>query len=148
MKTVKDILDSKNRTVCSIHPKAAVFDALKLMSDMQIGALMVLDEKGEIRGILSERDYARKVPLQGKTAQETPVSEIMTPAERMHFVKPSSTVDDCMVMMTARHVRHLPVFEGERFVGLVSIGDVVKAVILDKQSLIDQLSDYIAGKYA
>jgi len=147
MKIVKDILEAKSQAICSIHPKATVFEALKLMSELEIGAVMVLDETGAVRGILSERDYARKIPLQGKTSRETAVAEIMTPAERMHSVAPTNTMEDCMVLMTAKQVRHLPVFEGSRFVGLISIGDVVQAIISEKQSLIDQLHDYIAGKF-
>ena len=147
MKTVKDILAAKNQAICSIHPTATVFDALKLMSEMEIGAVMVLDESGAVRGILSERDYARKIPLQGKTSRETAVAEIMTPAERMHTVTPVNTLEDCMVLMTAKHVRHLPVFDGSRFLGLISIGDVVKAIISEKQGLIEQLHDYISGKF-
>jgi CBS domain-containing protein len=144
MKIVKDILEAKSQAICSIHPKATVFEALKLMSELEIGAVMVLDETGAVRGILS---YARKIPLQGKTSRETAVAEIMTPAERMHSVAPTNTMEDCMVLMTAKQVRHLPVFEGSRFVGLISIGDVVQAIISEKQSLIDQLHDYIAGKF-
>jgi len=147
MKTVRDILADKDQRVCSIHPKATVFDALKLMSEMEIGAVMVLDETGAVRGILSERDYARKIRLQGKTSRETAVAEIMTPVEHMHTVKPTNTLEDCMVLMTAKHVRHLPVFEDSRFLGVISIGDVVKAIISEKQSLIDQLHDYISGKF-
>jgi CBS domain-containing protein len=147
MKTVRDILAAKDQRVCSIHPKATVFDALKLMSEMEIGAVMVLDETGAVRGILSERDYARKIRLQGKTSRETAVAEIMTPVEHMHTVKPTNTLEDCMVLMTAKHVRHLPVFEDSRFLGVISIGDVVKAIISEKQSLIDQLHDYISGKF-
>lgn len=144
MKTVRDILELKGAAVYSVRPEATVFDALKLMSEREVGAVIVLDEAAAVRGILSERDYARKVPLQGKLPRETAVAEIMTPRERMHTVTPTSTLEDCMVLMTARHVRHLPVFEGPHFVGLVSIGDVVKAIISDKQSVIDQLHDYIA----
>ena len=147
MKTVGDILATKDQRVCSIHPRATVFDALKLMSEMEIGAVMVLDETGEVRGILSERDYARKIRLQGKTSRETAVAEIMTSVEHMHTVNPTNTLEDCMVLMTAKHVRHLPVFEGSRFLGVISIGDVVKAIISEKQSLIDQLHDYISGKF-
>ena len=147
MKTVRDILAAKDQAICSIPPRATVFDALKLMSDMEIGAVMVLDETGAVRGILSERDYARKIRLQGKTSRETAVAEIMTPVEHMHTVKPTNTLEDCMVLMTAKHVRHLPVFEDSRFLGVISIGDVVKAIISEKQSLIDQLHDYISGKF-
>ena len=147
MKTVRDILAAKDQAVCSIQPRATVFDALKLMSDMEIGAVMVLDESGKVCGILSERDYARKMSLRGKTSRETAVAEIMTRAERMHTVGPANTLEDCMVLMTAKHVRHLPVFEDARFLGVISIGDVVKAIISEKQSLIDQLHDYISGKF-
>ena len=147
MATVREILDAKNQTICSIHPNATVFDALKLMSEMEIGAVMAIDETGAVRGILSERDYARKISLQGKTSRDTSVAEIMTPTARMHSVTPASTLEDCMVLMTARHVRHLPVFDSGRFLGLISIGDVVKAIISEKQSLIDQLNGYICGKY-
>jgi len=147
MKTARDILAAKDQAICSIHPKATVFDALKLMSEMVIGAVMVLDETGAVRGILSERDYARKISLQGKTSRETAVAEIMTPVERMHTVSPTNTLEDCMVLMTAKHVRHLPVFDDSRFLGVISIGDVVKAIISEKQSLIDQLHDYISGKF-
>jgi len=146
MKTVKNILDAKDGRICSIHPKATVFEALKRMSELEIGAVIVQDETGVVRGILSERDYARKVPLQGKTSRETLVDEIMTPAERMHTVKPTNTLDDCMVLMTAKQVRHLPVFDEGHFLGLISIGDVVGAIISEKQTLIDQLSNYISGK--
>ena len=141
--TVQQILDGKGREICSIQPDATVFDALKLMSELEIGAVMVMDGQGGVHGIMSERDYARKISLQGKSSHDTRVTEIMTPAERMHTVAPHNTVEDCMVLMTAKQVRHLPVFEGKRFVGLFSIGDVVRAIISEKQSLIDQLSTYI-----
>jgi CBS domain-containing protein len=147
MKTVKDIIDSKGKAVWSISPKAKVFDALKLMGEKEIGALMVMDEKGEVHGIISERDYARKVTLLGKNSMETMVAEIMTPAEKMFHVKPDSTVEECMVVMTGKHVRHLPVCENNKFVGLISIGDVIKSIITEKEDLIEQLSNYIAGKY-
>jgi CBS domain-containing protein len=144
---VQQIWDSKGREICSIQPDATVFDALKLMSEQEIGAVMVIDGQGTVRGILSERDYARKISLQGKSSRDTRVTEIMTPAERMHVVTPENSVEDCMVLMTAKHIRHLPVFEGKRLLGLISIGDVVKAIISEKQSLIDQLSSYIDSKF-
>jgi len=147
MKTVKEILDSKGKAVWSISPKAKVFDALKLMSEKEIGALMVMDEKGEVHGIISERDYARKVMLLGKSSLETQVAEIMTPAGKMVQVKPGATVEECMVIMTGKHVRHLPVCENSKFVGLISIGDVIKSIITEKEDLIEQLNNYIAGKY-
>jgi CBS domain-containing protein len=147
MNTVKDLLNEKSSTVWSISPKAKVFDALKLMSEKQIGALMVMDEKGEAAGIITERDYARKIILLGKTSKETAVEEIMTPVDKMYYIKPVNTVEECMVLMTAKHVRHLPVCDEGKFAGLVSIGDVVKSIISEKETLINQLSDYIGGKY-
>lgn len=147
MKNVKEILAAKSAEIWSISSNAKVYEALKLMADKKIGALIVGEKEGKIAGIITERDYARKVILFGKTSKETLVSEIMTQAEKMITVRPETTVEECMVLMTARHVRHLPVFEGSRFVGLLSIGDVVKAIISEKDALIEQLSDYISGKY-
>jgi CBS domain-containing protein len=147
MNTVKDLLNEKSASVWSISPKAKVFDALKLMSEKQIGALMVMDEKGGVAGIITERDYARKIILLGKASKETAVEEIMTPIDQMYYVKPANTVEECMVLMTAKHVRHLPVCDEGKFAGLVSIGDVVKSIISEKETLINQLSDYIGGKY-
>jgi signal-transduction protein with cAMP-binding, CBS, and nucleotidyltransferase domain len=147
MKTVKDLLNEKGSAVWSISPQAKVFEALKLMSEKQIGALMVLDDKGGVAGIITERDYARKVILLGKTSKECAVEEIMTPADRMFYIKPGNTVEECMVLMTGKHVRHLPVCDESQFAGLISIGDVVKSIISEKETLINQLSDYIGGKY-
>jgi CBS domain-containing protein len=126
MKTVKDILKNKNqKEVWSVQPKATVFEALSLMGEKEIGALMVIDEKGKVAGIISERDYARKVILKGKASRETAVKEIMTPTDQMYTVKPETTVDDCMVLITGKHIRHIPVFDNEKFVGVISIGDFV-----------------------
>lgn len=147
MKTVKEILTKKADVVWSISPKAMVFDALKLMKEKGVGALMVIDEAGKVHGILSERDYARKVALMGKSSKETPVEEIMTPVSEMYVVTPEHTIDDCMVVITGKRIRHLPVFEGEQFIGIISIGDVVKAKIEEQERLIEHLSNYIAGKY-
>jgi len=147
MKTVKDLLLSKPTVIWSISPNAKVFDALKLMSEKKIGALMVMDDKNKVAGIITERDYARKVILLGKTSKETAVEEIMTPVEAMFYVKPENTIEDCMVLMTGKHVRHLPVCDKGEFAGLISIGDVVKSIVTEKDQLIEQLSDYIAGKY-
>ena len=147
MKTVKDLLKEMKREVCSILPKATVFEALKIMGEKEIGCLMVIDEKNKVCGILSERDYARKVILQGKTSRETLVEEIMTPFEKMYMIKPETTVEDCMVLITAKRIRHLPVFDGGKFVGLISIGDVIKSMLLERDSMIEHLSDYISGKY-
>lgn len=143
MKTVKDLLKEKTKEVCSILPRATVFEALKIMGEREIGSLMVMDEANNVLGIVSERDYARKVILQGKTSRETRVEEIMTPLERMHTVNSNTTVEDCMVLITGKRVRHLPVFDDDRFVGLISIGDVVKAMLLERDTVIEQLSNYI-----
>jgi CBS domain-containing protein len=147
MKTVKDILKDKKREVVTIPPKAKVFDALKIMGEKELGSLMVIDNKGKVCGILSERDYARKVILKGKTSRETLVEEIMTPYDKMYTVKPDTSVEDCMVLITGKRIRHLPVFEGDKFVGLISIGDVVKSMLIARDSMIEHLSDYISGKY-
>jgi CBS domain-containing protein len=148
MKTVRDILKNKNqKEVWSVQPKATVFEALSLMGEKEIGALMVIDEKGKVAGIISERDYARKVILKGKASRETAVKEIMTPADQMYTVKPETSVDDCMVLITGKHIRHIPVFDNEKFAGVISIGDIVKSIIAEQETLIEQLSNYIAGKY-
>jgi len=147
MKTVKDLLKERKREIYSIAPKAKVFDALRIMGEKEIGSVMVIDEKGKVWGILSERDYARKVILQGKTSRETSVEEIMTPFDKMFTVKPDTSVEDCMVLITGKRIRHLPVFDGDKFVGLISIGDVVKSMLLERDSMIEHLSDYISGKY-
>jgi CBS domain-containing protein len=147
MKTVREVLKGKTKEVWSILPYATVFDALKLMGEKQIGALMVIDDKGKVAGVISERDYARKVILKGKASKDTKVEEIMTPASEMFTVKPENTVEECMILITGKHVRHLPVFEKDKFIGVVSIGDVVKSIISEQETLIEQLSGYIAGKY-
>jgi CBS domain-containing protein len=147
MKTVKEILKIKSSDVWSISPKATVFEALKLMGEKEIGAVMVIDDNGKVEGIITERDYARKIILHGKASRETLVEEIMTPMSSMFTVRPDNTTDDCMVIITGKRIRHLPVFENNEFLGLISIGDVVKARVTEQERLIEQLSDYIAGKY-
>jgi CBS domain-containing protein len=147
MQRASDLLESKAKQLWTILPEASVFDALKLMAEKEIGAVMVIDKKDKVVGILTERDYARKIILKGKTSLKTSVKEIMTPAANMYTVKPDTSVEDCMVLMTGKHIRHVPVFDGGKFVGLISIGDVVKSTISQKDILIDHLSDYIGGKY-
>ena len=147
MKSVREVLKMKTKEVWSISPYAMVFDALKLMGEKKIGALVVMDDKGKVAGIISERDYARKVILKGKASKDTKVEEIMTPASEMFAVKPDNSVEECMILMTGKHVRHLPVFEKDKFIGVVSIGDVVKSIISEQETLIEQLSSYIVGKY-
>lgn len=147
MRTVRDMLGNKKADIWSIAPKATVFDALMLMGEKEVGALVVLDEASNMVGIVSERDYARKIALLGKTSKETAVEDIMTPVADIYKVKPETSVEDCMVLITAKKIRHLPVFEGNNFIGLVSIGDVVKSIIAEQETLIEHLSNYIAGKY-
>ena len=147
MLRVSDILKSKAKQLWTILPEVSVLDALKLMAEKEIGALMVVDKKGKVFGIMTERDYARKIALKGKQSVDTSVKEIMTPFDKMYTVKTDTPVDDCMVLMTGKHIRHVPIFDAGKFVGLISIGDVVKSTISQKDTLINQLSDYIGGKY-
>jgi CBS domain-containing protein len=140
--TVNQFLKSKGSVVWSVKPETSVFEALQVMAEKNVGALVVL-EGAELRGIFSERDYARKVILHGKSSKDTPVCEVMT--EKVDCVSPSHSVRDCMARMTDKHIRHLPVTEGGRVVGIISIGDVVKAIISDQEFMIEQLESYIAG---
>ena len=142
MKTAGDILTANNQEVWSIPSTATVFEALKLMSDKNIGALPVRDKTKKVVGIVSERDYARKVVLLGKTSRETPVEVIMTPASQMITIQPGASLEDCMALMTIHHIRHLPVFAGERLIGIISSRDVVEAVIAEKNECIGNLSDH------
>lgn len=142
MKLVKQILKEKGRRFWSVAPDTMVYDALKLMAEKNIGALLVL-EKEKLVGIMSERDYARKVILKGKSSLDTPVREVMTP--KVFFVRPEQTVEECMALMTDKHIRHLPVMVGDEVVGVVSIGDVVKASLDEKDFMIKQLENYITG---
>ncbi len=144
MITVKQILDEKGHAAWTIAPDAKVFEALKLMADKGIGALVVV-EKARIVGILSERDYARKIALMGRVSQDTPVKDIMT--TQVYFVHPSATVEECLALMTDRRIRHLPVLEKDKLAGVISIGDVVKAVMSAQKVTIQQLENYIMGKY-
>ena len=144
MKTkVRDILRVKGGHVWTVAPDDTVFDALKLMADKNIGSVLVMDGE-KLAGILSERDYARKVVLHGKTSRHLPVREIMT--GDVQTISPDENIDRCMALMTQKHIRHLPVVEDGRVVGLISIGDVVKAVIEDQAFLLDQMEAYIAGQ--
>jgi CBS domain-containing protein len=142
MKTVKDLLDDKGYKLFSLAPRDTVYDAIKLMAERSVGALVVLDDT-KLAGILSERDYARKVILQGRRSQDTPVSDIMT--TKVICVNRDRTIDECMALMTERRIRHLPVLEDNAVIGIISIGDVVRAVIREKQFLIEQLERYITS---
>jgi CBS domain-containing protein len=131
-----------------VTSKSTVFEALKLMSEKQIGAVMVTNNgSDELAGIMSERDYARKIILLGKASKNTKVADIMTPVDKMYKVDPATSVDECMVLITAKQVRHLPVFENDKLVGLISAGDVLRSKIDEDEAQIGHLSDYIAGKY-
>ncbi len=140
--TVRQLLREKGPAVWTVEPDASVFDALQLMADKNVGALPVMRD-GQLVGIFSERDYARKVILHGHASRETPVRAIMT--ENVVTVTPDQDLSDCMRLMTDKRIRHLPVMEGGQQVGLLSIGDVMKAVLAEQEFLISQLSDYIGG---
>jgi CBS domain-containing protein len=139
---VSQLLRRKGSQAYVTRPDATVYEALQVMAEKNIGALLVVDTDG-LAGIFSERDYARKVILQGKSSKDTPVSEIMT--SRVYFVRPDNTIEDCMVLMTEKKIRHLPVIEGGHIAGVISIGDVVKEVIDEQGFVIEQLENYITG---
>ncbi len=143
MKYVNQILDSKGHDAWFINPESSVFDAIKLMAEREVGALLVMaDEK--LLGIVSERDYARKVILAGKSSQQTAVKDIMTTS--VLCVRPEQSIEECMALMTDKHVRHLPVLAEGRVDGMISIGDLVKAIIAEQKSVIEQLEHYISGQ--
>jgi CBS domain-containing protein len=142
MKTVNDILRIKGHAVWSTTPDATVYEALKAMAEKNVGALVVLDADTVV-GIVSERDYARKVILHGRSSREIQVREIMT--TEVYYVRPEQNIQECMAEMTEKRVRHLPALENGKLVGVISIGDVVKAVIADHESTIKHLEDYITG---
>jgi len=139
---VTRLLQDKGSDVWTIAPDASVYAAIEMMAARKVGALVVVDGQ-KVVGIVSERDYARKVILRGKSSRDTPVRAIMT--DTVYSVRPEQTIDDCMALMTARHIRHLPVMVDERLVGIVSIGDIVKVLITDQEVRIQQLEDYITG---
>lgn len=142
MATVRQVLEEKGRTVWTIGPDASVYDAVALMAEKEIGALPVVQD-GRLVGLISERDYARKVILRGRASKDTPVRDIMT--ARVVYARPDQTVEECMAVITDQRVRHLPVLENGRLIGLISIGDLVKAIIAEQQFIIDQLVQYIAS---
>ena len=142
MKFVNQLLEDKGHDVWSVAPDAPVYQALELMAEKNCGAVLVL-EQDKLVGIISERDYARKVILKGKTSKNTPVKEIMS--SHMVYVRPNQTVDECMALMTDKRIRHLPVLEDRKLVGMISIGDIVKAVISEQEFIIHQLENYITG---
>ena len=142
MTTVKHVLDQKGHHVHFVHPDASVFDALKMMAENNIGSLVVL-EAGKLVGVITERHYAREIVLKGRTSPGTLVRDIMS--TKVIYTQPDQSVEECMAVMTARAVRHLPVLEGGRLVGIVSIGDMVKSVIDDQKFIIEQFEHFIHG---
>ena len=143
MKTVEQVLRGKAGVIWSTTPDSSVFDSLQLMAEKNVGALLVLEAE-KLVGIFSERDYARKVILKGKSSRDIRINEIMT--TKVFHVRPAQTIEECMHLMTTRHIRHLPVLEGEKLVGLISIGDVVKGIISEQQDTINHLEEYITGR--
>ncbi|MCU0754760.1 MAG: CBS domain-containing protein [Xanthomonadales bacterium] len=140
---VSQLLQMKGTQIYAVAPQDSVYEAVRRMSEYGIGALVVLDGEA-LAGIVSERDYARKVVLQGRQSKETPVADIMT--RNVYTATPTQTVRDCMKLMTERKIRHLPVVDGERVIGMLSIGDLVKQIITTQQAQIEQLQNYIAGQ--
>ncbi len=142
MNTIRQLLQTKGHDMWSARPDTSVYDALQLMDEHSIGALLVFDGD-DLVGIFSERDYARKVVLKGKTSRGTNIGEIMS--RRVSCVRTDQTVEECIALMTDNRIRHLPVLEDEKLVGVISIGDVVKAVISEQEFVIEQLENYITG---
>lgn len=141
MGKVNDILQGKGRNVFSVDPDTMVYSAIELMCEKNIGGLMIV-EQGKLVGIFTERDYARKLILKGKSSKDTPIKELMT--HKPFTVTPENSIEDCMSLMTAKHIRHLPVEEEGVLVGMISIGDVVKFVIEEQKNIIEHLESYIS----
>jgi CBS domain-containing protein len=142
VKLIKHLLDRKGRQIIAVKPDASVLDAIRLMAEKNIGALLVM-EGGRLLGIMSERDYARKVVVKGRASDSTPVSDIMS--ANVVTTSSTETVNTCMALMTDRRIRHLPVVDDGVVVGVISIGDLVQAIIADQQEAIEQLEQYISG---
>lgn len=142
MKTAKNILNSKGHEIWSVNPDDTVFDAVKMMAEKGVGSLLVMDD-AKLVGIVTERDYARKIILEGRSSRESAVRDIMT--RSVLCVAPERTLDECMALMTDKRSRHLPVVENKKVIGVISIGDLVKEVISEQKILIDQLQHYISG---
>ena len=144
MTTIAQLLNAKGNQIWSVEPKATIFEALEVMSEKEIGALLVMED-GKLTGIFSERDYARKVILKGKSSKETPVGELMT--KKVFYIDPQKTINDCMAMMTAKRIRHVPVIEDNKVMGVVTIGDVVNQIISEQEVTINHLENYITGSH-
>jgi CBS domain-containing protein len=140
MGKVRDILQNKGNAVFSVEPTIMVYMAIEQMCERNIGGLLIT-EQGKLAGIFTERDYARKLILKGKSSKDTPISELMT--KNPFTVTPENTIEDCMNIMTEKHIRHLPVVSGDKIVGVISIGDVVKQIIQDQKAIIEHLEHYI-----
>lgn len=144
MKTVKDMLDAKGREIWSIDSSSSVFKAIETMAEMEVGALPVLDGDHQLAGIISERDYARKVILKNKGSRDTTVADIMT--RNVVVVSEATTVDECMALMSQRKIRHLPVMDGSELAGMITVGDLLKSIIDEQTSAIEELESYIKGE--
>ncbi len=144
MATVGQLIEDREHNILSISPESTVFEALQIMADKNIGALLVIND-GNLVGIFSERDYARKVILKGKSSKDTSVGELMT--RDVVYISPGESLENCMALMTAKHIRHLPVIDSEKLLGLVTLGDVVKKIISDRDFKINELEKYIRGGY-
>jgi CBS domain-containing protein len=142
MKTIKNIIQNKSKSIYSVTPNTSVFDALEVMMNKNISALLVMDGH-ELKGIFTERDYARKIILQGKASKETSIQDVMT--SKLETVKLNTSIEHCMQIMTERYIRHLPIMEDGIVVGIISIGDLVKFVIEDQKQTIEQLQSYISS---
>ena len=142
MKNVKNIIQNKSKSIYSVTPQTSVLDALQVMMDKNISALLVT-EGPELKGIFTERDYARKIILQGKASKETSIQEVMT--AKLETVKLNTSIEHCMQIMTKQHIRHLPIVEDGIVVGIISIGDLVKFIIEDQKQTIEQLQSYISS---
>jgi CBS domain-containing protein len=144
MTTVDSILDVKGSDIWSVAPHASVFEALEMMADKNVSGLLILDND-KLVGIFTERDYARKLILKGRFSKETKVSDLMT--KNVLYVGSHNTVEDCMKLMTSKRIRHLPVLAANRLIGIITIGDLVKQIISEQKTTIDQLENYISGGY-
>ena len=138
--TLSQVLDTKGHNVWSVSPESSAYEALGLMAEKDVGALVVIDQ-GKVVGMFSERDYARKLVLKGQSSKETTVAEVMT--KPVCYVLPWTSLNECMALMTNKHVRHLPVIENDELVGIVTIGDVVKSIISEQESVIHELKSYV-----
>ena len=144
MTTIAQLLNTKGDQIWSVKPDTTIFEALEIMSEKEIGALLVMED-GKLTGIFSERDYARKVILKGKSSKETQVGELMT--KKVFYIDSQKTINDCMAMMTAKRIRHVPVIEDNQVMGIITIGDVVNQIISEQEVTINHLENYITGSH-